>query len=64
MNVAMYGLGGTIAFFCMVWVIYEVWAVNKNLTTGYKVLWTLGAFFANVLTAIIYYFIVKRDSLA
>ena len=64
MYVTMMGVGGAIAFFCMVWVIYEVWAVNKNLTTGYKVLWTIAALFFNVLSAILYYFMVKREAIA
>jgi len=64
MGVTMAGIGGAIAFFGMIWVIYEVWAINKNLTTGYKVLWTVAALLANVLTAILYYFIVKRESIA
>lgn len=64
MNVAIAGVGGAIALFCTIWVIYEVWAVNKNLTTGYKVIWTLGAFFFSILSAILYYFMVKRESVA
>lgn len=64
MNAYTMGIGGTIAFFCAVWVIYEVWAINKNMTTGYKVLWTFSALLLNVFTAIAYYFVVKRDAIA
>ncbi len=53
-------IAGIISIFCTVWVIYEVWAVNKNAETLHKVLWTLGALFFSVLTAIVYYLVVKR----
>jgi hypothetical protein len=58
------GIGGTIAFFCAAWVLYEVWAINKNMTTGYKVLWSISAICLNVFTALAYYFVVKRDTIA
>lgn len=61
---ATQGIGGTIAIICLLWVLYEVWAVNKSMTTGYKVLWSIGALFFNVLTAIAYYFVVKKDQIA
>ncbi len=65
MNISIAGgLMSALALFCCVWVIYEVWAVNKNLTTGYKILWTLGALVFNFITAILYYFMVKRESIA
>jgi hypothetical protein len=34
----MEALIGIIALICAIWVIYDVWAVNKGLSTGAKVL--------------------------
>ena len=48
----------------LVWVLYEVWGVNKGLSTGSKVIWTIGALFFSVLAAILYYFMEKRKSVA
>lgn len=58
------GISGTLALICLIWVLYEVWAVNKSMTTGTKVLWSLGAIFFNIITAIVYYLVVKREQLA
>ncbi len=54
------GLIGIIALICMIWVIYDVWAKQKRMDTGKKVIWTIVAFFFSILTAIIYYFVVKK----
>ena len=51
---------GLISLICAVWVIYDVWAVNKKKTTGIKVLWTVLAIFFSIITAIVYYFLEKR----
>lgn len=45
---------------CAVWVIYDVWATQKSMETVHKVLWTVGAVFFNIITAIIYYFVKKK----
>lgn len=64
MTTTMMGLGGTIGLICMIWVLYEVWAVNRSLQTGEKVIWSIAAVCLNVVTALIYYFVVKRKSIA
>lgn len=51
---------GIIALICAIWVIYDVWAVNKGLSSGAKVLWTIFAILFSILTAVIYYFVKKR----
>ena len=45
---------------CAVWVIYDVWAINKKLSDTDKVIWTILAIFFSIITAIIYYFVKKR----
>ena len=54
------GLVGLIALACAVWVIYDVAANQKKMSTGTKVLWIILAIFFSILTAIIYYFVVKK----
>lgn len=49
-----------ISIICAIWVIYDVWAVQKKLTAGMKVLWTILALIFSIITAIIYYFVVKK----
>jgi len=45
---------------CAVWVIYDVFAKNRKLSTGMKVLWTVLAVFFSIITAIVYYFVYKN----
>lgn len=44
----------------MVWVIYDVLANNKKLSTTAKVLWIIAAVLFSVITAIVYYFVAKK----
>ena len=51
---------GLIALVAMIWVIYDVLAVNKKLSTGMKVLWIVLAIFFSIITAIVYYLLQKK----
>jgi len=51
---------GIVGFICAVWVIYEVLAKNKKLSTGMKVLWIVLALLFSIITAIVYYFMYKK----
>ena len=42
-----------------IWVIYDVWAVNKKLSGGMKLMWTLLALLFSFITAIVYYLLHK-----
>ncbi len=58
---SLYGnLIGIIGLVCAIWVIYDVLAVNKRLSTGMKVLWIVLAIFFSIITAIVYYFMYKN----
>lgn len=50
---------GLLGLACAVWVIYDVFANNKKLKTGTKVIWTIAAILFNILTAIVYFFVYK-----
>ena len=54
------GFIGLIGLVCLIWVIYDVLANNKKLTTGMKILWIVLAIFFSIITAIVYYFVEKR----
>lgn len=54
------GLVGIIALICAVWIIYDVWTNQKKMADGHKILWTIAAIILSILTAIIYYFVVKK----
>ena len=54
------GLLGVIALICAIWVIYDVLAKNKRLTTGMKVLWIVLAIFFSIITAIVYYLVGRK----
>jgi hypothetical protein len=57
----MYGqLFGLIALACAIWVIYDDFANQKSFSMGKKLLWTFFALFFSVITAIVYYFVVKN----
>ena len=59
----MYSLGGMIHFAAMVWVLYEVWIVKKEMEDGKKILWSIAAMFFSIITAILYYVIEKKNAI-
>ncbi|NJE05315.1 hypothetical protein E3E36_04000 [Thermococcus sp. M36] len=61
---AMWGFGmvlGILGLIAVVWVIYDVLAKQKRMPDVEKIIWILVAFFLNIIGAIIYYIIVKRE---
>jgi hypothetical protein len=51
---------GIIALLCAIWVIYDVLAKNKGLSTGMKVVWIICAVLFSIITAIVYYFVGRK----
>lgn len=49
-----------VAVLCAVWVIYDVFTHQKRMKTEYKVLWTVAAVIFSIVTAIVYYFVMKK----
>ncbi|MDP3698910.1 MAG: PLDc N-terminal domain-containing protein [Nanoarchaeota archaeon] len=45
---------------CAVWVIYDIVTYQKKMKSDHKLLWIIAAVVFSVLTAIVYYFVVKR----
>lgn len=51
---------GIVALVCAIWVIYQVWAVNKGMSTLGKVVWTICALLFSIVTAIVYLLIGRK----
>ena len=51
---------GVVAIACAIWVIYDVLAKNKNLSTAAKIVWIVCALLFSIITAIVYYFIGRK----
>ncbi len=52
-----------IAALCAVWVIYQIWVVEKNTKSKEeKLLWTLLALLFSIVTAGIFFFLEKNKS--
>ena len=51
---------GIISLVLAIWVIYDVLAVQKKMSTGKKVLWIVLAILFSIITAIIYYLMHKK----
>jgi hypothetical protein len=51
---------GIIGLLCAIWVVYDVVANQKKMKTGQKVLWIVFGILFSIVTAIIYYFAVKK----
>ncbi len=49
-----------VGLICTIWIIYDVWAVNRKDSTGIKVLWTVLAIIFSIITAVVYYFVRKN----
>jgi len=45
---------------CAVWVIVDVWTKQKNMKEEHKLIWTVAAVIFSLITAIVYYFVVKN----
>lgn len=54
------GIVGIIALVCAVWIIYDIWTNQKKMASGTKILWTIAAIVFSIITAIIYYLVVKK----
>lgn len=55
--VSLWWLLGLVA---AIWVIYDVFTQQKKFSTEKKVIWTILAVFFSIITAIAYYFMVKK----
>ncbi|MFH1682225.1 MAG: PLDc N-terminal domain-containing protein [Candidatus Woesearchaeota archaeon] len=53
-------LVGLIALACMIWVIYDVLANQKKMKTGKKVIWIVCGLLFSIITAIVYYLLIKK----
>ena len=54
------GVVGLIALVCAVWVIYEVLVNQKKMESTQKLIWIICAVVFSIITAIVYYFVVKK----
>jgi len=54
---------GIVSLAAFIWVTYQVWGVNKSLSTGVKVIWTIAALFFSIITVIVYYFMEGRKTM-
>jgi multisubunit Na+/H+ antiporter MnhB subunit len=52
---------GLIALICAIWVIYDVLTNQKKMSTANKVIWIVAGVIFSIITAIVYYFVVKRN---
>ncbi|NQV91552.1 PLDc N-terminal domain-containing protein [Candidatus Woesearchaeota archaeon] len=48
---------GIIAF---LWVVADIIKYQKKMDSMHKILWIVAAFFFSIITAIVYYFVVKK----
>ncbi len=49
-----------LAIVCAIYVLYDVWMVQKKMSTGTKLIWTIFGLIFNIITAIVYFFMVKK----
>ncbi len=49
-----------VSLLCFIWVVYDILAVQDRMKTAHKVLWIIAAVLFSIITAIVYYFVVKR----
>lgn len=57
---ALNGIMWLVGIICAVWVIYDVWTKQKKMKQEHKIIWTIVAVIFSLITAIVYYFIVKK----
>lgn len=54
------GLFGLVGLIAAVWVIYDVLTQQKRMNQTHKIVWIVCAVLFNIITAIVYYFVVKN----
>jgi prolipoprotein diacylglyceryltransferase len=55
-----FGIFGLIALACAVLVIYDVVVKQKKMKDNKKVLWIIFAVLFSIITAIVYYLVIKK----
>ncbi|MBN2112435.1 PLDc N-terminal domain-containing protein [Candidatus Woesearchaeota archaeon] len=53
-------LVGLIGLVCAVWVIFDVMTKQKKMKDSHKIVWIVLAIVFSIITAIVYYFAVKK----
>jgi hypothetical protein len=53
-------LVGLIGLLAAIWVIYDVLAKQKRMKTFNKIVWVVCALLFSIITALVYYLIVKK----
>ncbi|MGV8168521.1 MAG: PLDc N-terminal domain-containing protein [Candidatus Nanoarchaeia archaeon] len=48
-----------VAIVCAVWVILDIWTKQKKMEQTHKIIWTVAAVIFSIITAIVYYFMIK-----
>jgi hypothetical protein len=46
---------------CMIYVLNEVWSKNSRFDETQKLIWTLAAVFAGIVTTLVYYALFKKE---
>ena len=54
---------GIIALICAIWVIYDILTKQKRMPGLHKLLWIIGAVVFSIITAIVYFLVVKKGKL-
>ncbi|MCR9142897.1 MAG: PLDc N-terminal domain-containing protein [bacterium] len=58
-----FSIMGIVALIAAVWVIYDVLTKQKRMSDGMRLVWVILAIVLNIITAILYFFIVKKGKL-
>ena len=58
-----YNIAYLLGLAAAIWVIYDILTKQKRMPTLHKVLWIVGAIVLNILTAIVYFLVVKKGKL-
>jgi Na+/phosphate symporter len=54
------GIFWALGIISFVWVVYDLFTQQKKMDNVHKILWAVAAFFFNIITAIVYYFVIKK----
>lgn len=56
---ALGGIIGIVGLISFIWIVYDILVNQKRMNTAHKVLWIVLGFFFSIITAIVYYFVIK-----
>jgi high-affinity Fe2+/Pb2+ permease len=59
----IFGYGGLLWLVSAIWIVYDIMTNEKKMKQEHKLIWIIAGIIGGIITAIVYYLVVKRKML-